>query len=315
MGKRHLKGVRHIQTCAPFLAGLSQRDMDKYVASVMLRLRFENGHICDKIPDQTLKKARLSKSRLYELLNRVSVNGSIEAGELPRLCRKMTKEQCGTEFKGGKRPRGGWLLMKDNRDWNPIYRARTKLRAIPRCTLILHRYATASEIRREIGLKVFEYEHQKTLYAAQAKKDRGPAATANRQELKIVGKESRTFEVHHSIEQLDPVATLHQAALPSKITSAKMNISRDTFFRWMRAWEDRGRVKRTKRRVKLHAVEDPKAFHLRYGIWPFCVGGLWYGQMSNLYQSLTDYRGPNAQRRSGNYGKTTKEILLKPLSL
>lgn len=318
----------YVQTSADALLCMSKHERRSYAYGLLLFLRFVNGHIREGLPEATLRKAGMSRSQLRRAIAIASRDHHVDGrGLKPMVGRYDPEHRKMVDGRKADRPlckHKGWVVVKEHKHMDAILkdcikggRRREKL---PRCTMILYRDSTYDEIMREMRLKMQEHFIDQVKYAAQAKKDKGVGAEGNRQELSTVGlrafpkpmelQESiHPYEEHPSIkEQLDPVATKHQAPLPSKAFSAKMGVSRSTWFADQVHFEESLRIKRTKRRLKVGAVADPQAFHRKYGMFPFEVGGLWYAQASNLYQSLTDYRGPNAEHRKRFFGRRTKDI-------
>jgi len=179
----------------------------------------------------------------------------------------------------------GFKQLREKRYFSVLCNKPTKAKN----TLHIKMSMSIAEIGKEMDLKLFEQQHAKVIYAQNPKLVHGGAKNKRQQDFQAT---QREYPVPPECNTLEPLVKMHQAAMPYEATSASMGLSRSTLIRRVHRWEVQGCLTKTKRRIHLSAApEDPKAFHEKYGAFPFKVGGLWYAQLSNLYEMKRDYGG------------------------
>ena len=231
----------------------------------------------------------MSRRNLYSILRSLN-NDNKDVGGLRRLAGQVTLPE-----------KVKYLKMEHNAlDWHLMemkvvrrdmfFSVLTKTPTKAKNTLRITKSMSIADIGREMDLKLFEHQHAQVIHAQNPKLGNGGAKNKRQRDLKSPPK--REYPVLPESNMLEPLVKMHQAPMPYKATSARMGVSRSTLIRRVHNWNERGDVLKTKRRIRLSsAPENIESFHEEYGAFPFQVGGLWYAQLSNVYEILRDYRG------------------------
>ena len=306
------QNISHIQFPVNLLVGMN-KEQRRYVAHYLrLSLRFQSSLIHPSLDRHVAEKAGMSQSNLRRV---VKILMNPPEGVLPLLRLGETKDLKPLTDKASEsyirtdayiRKHGSAYLLPtgadmygDERIWHEktLKGRRKKKKAgrpgllvkmqeraglkvcAARSTLLLSRSMDVHAIVKELNRKVFEYHMEQVTFA-------GDGSNRPRGEHALL-RQDHIYVQHQALQQFGSPGI----AMPSNAFSSKMGIGRRTFFRYVKHWVSQDRLTRTPRRVHLPPIDNPRQFQREWGIAPFCVGGLWYGQAPNLYESKVDYRG------------------------
>lgn len=304
-GFSFLVPTRYIQVPAEFIARLSAKERLDLAYYLYLKARFQSGFIHASLDADTRAKAEMGSRQLRKVLRRLQKASfgavAVRIQDVKRWRSEHPFERMAAEIGDG------WALADKGTFARRVRDAVPNKLSRARCTVTINMDMDARAIRNELNKKVFEHQGAQMLCERQRRRDKGGELVVGEQASNgLVGE----YPTHSSVTKLGSV-TKHQAQLPGKAYARKMGLSPRTFWRSVALWEKRGDIKRIRRRVKLDAIDDPKEFHRLWGIMPFRVGGLWYGQAPNLYEFIQDYRGPYSElrREKKGYGKSVTQML------
>lgn len=284
----------YVQGNAEVYCRLPREERYRIACFLYLRLRFQSGVLHRGLDERTCRKAGLSQRHLIRILRKL-MNYPLHMNE------------GGIGFLSGRNPgTGDWHLLElkkllTNRYFYVLAKRLTKARN----TLVLSPSMSIAQIMKAIDLKVFEHHHAQVIKA----REKGPGGTkGDRQRAST----AVNYPIHPELIPLEPVAKKYQAPIPLSSVAKLLGVSVRTASRRVSEWDHCGTIRRTKRRIRLSAAPGcVKEFRQKWGGMPFERGGLWYAQFSNLYEILTDYRGPHAllRRDRKGYGLSVSEML------
>jgi hypothetical protein len=284
----------YVQGNAEVYCRLPREERYRIACFLYLHLRFQSRILHRGLDARTCAKAGLSQRHLIRILRKL-MNYPTHMSE------------GGVGFLSGKNPKtGDWHILElkkliKQRYFYVLAAKPTKARN----TLVLSCSMSIAQIMKAIDLKMFQHHHAQVIKA----REKGPGGTKGDRQR---ASNAVNYPVHPDLIPLEPEATKYQAPIPLSSIAALLGVSVRTASRRVSEWDADGAVRRTKRRIKLSAAPDNiKAFHEKWGGMPFERGGLWYAQFSNVYEILTDYRGPYAllRRDRKGYGKSVSEML------
>ena len=278
-----------------YLKKLSKEDRKILSIYIRLLLRFQSTFIHESLDARTCRKAGMSNRQLRKYLNKLLL---YDSPTLPRLLARLENTDWDKLKPTDKTPHNQLIAS--------TIRVGYALRPLPdllkawgytlgfkgskwKNTLWVDKSMNTVQIEREIRFKEKENLHRQAIRERHRRHDSQKAVGNNGE----ADSKRLQYPQHPELLRLGPVAVNHQIAMPSKSYSDKLRCSRSTFFRDLKRNEQKGWEKRTVRRIRLSDVGDnPMAFYRKWGIMPFNVGGLWYGQASNLYTMMRSYSSP-----------------------
>lgn len=279
--------VRYVQVNAEALSKMGPEELNTYATYLFLHLRFQSGIIHAALDKRTCKKAGVTRQTLKKYLYRIGnrPTGSI----LKRLAAKKSLAPVEAKDYGEARhqaayraPFDCWVLRDKHTMRSEVlpYILAFKTPTRARCTLKLHKGMRVHDIYVELQKKRMKHHIAQVLHQQDPPK-------GNQANTLATG--AREYP-DHPLKLVVPLPK-DAAQVPSRAMSMKLNIHPATFFRRIDRWEREGSLQRIRRRVHLSDPGDRIAFREKWGIAPFKCGGLWYGQLPNLYIDTEDYQG------------------------